>query len=191
MKTTTKLPATLDEAEALDLVRKFFARFSGVERLAQHPNASMAAFALYMSALRHQPVEIRRLLVMLAKDGHPEAIDLLRLLLMECESRNIEPTLELKEYRMWLIEQGGPVRRRRSEADAYVLRDIMCIVIPVALILDRFPKIKATGNSPRRRNACEMVGEVLGMSYDNVRDIYGRYKKFAPTAPGWSRAIPI
>jgi hypothetical protein len=191
VETMTILPATLDEAQALDLVRKFFAMLGGVDSLLTTPGISQAFFVLQSTAQNplQSGAEKRMMLIAAAKAGDPDAVDLLKSFLLDCDSQNIELTTELKEYRMWIIANGIKPHRR-SEARPYILRNV-CIVTAVALVLDRFPNIKATGNSPRRRCACAIVAEVLGMDYDSVLKLWKPHKKDAPSVPGWSLTMAL
>jgi hypothetical protein len=181
-----KLPATLKEAEALALARERKARFTEGNPFSEHsalsPEASRAFCADLMKPML-QSAEGRMWLVAAAKAGEPYPVDLLQAVRLECKSRNLEMTTELKEYDLW-VTLHGERRRRRSEATSYPVRDI-CMALTVAEIIDRYD-FKPTGSSARFRSACSIVAEAWGMSYNTVLTVWQRHERHMPTVPGWA-----
>jgi hypothetical protein len=199
----TTLPARYQDAvetEALTFAREQIARYAHgsnpwSDDPALSPKGSEALFdhmrqvaAQLTAQLASQSALARMQIIAAAKDGDPDAIEVLRTVLIECKSRRVEmhemPT-ELIEYDMWLTAHGERRQRQRPgpKTKRYVLRDL-CIAITVADVVGRYGHhgIKATGRSHRRlRPACSIVAEAvqleanLVMDYDAVKAIWVRY----------------
>jgi hypothetical protein len=199
------LPVTYTEAvegEALRFARDKIAEFKKSNPFSEHSALSGDAsrmFFRHMLQIGLGNAVNRMQIVAAAKAGDPDAVDLLRSVLIEAKSRRTELSTELQEYDMWLTTHGAHPRRR-SEKRGYVMRDI-CIALTVAGIVDKFPELPPTGRSPRHRSACAIVGEALieadaakggskvvhmRRAYETIKTVWGRYKHVMPTVPGWA-----
>lgn len=146
--------------------------------------------------LASQSALARMQIVAAAKAGDPDAIAVLRTLLLECKSKRIEMPTELLEFDMWLTAHGAHHHRHRPgpKKKNYLLRDL-CIAMTVAAVVDRYGHhgITATGRSPRRpRSACAIVAEALrleahlNIDYDAVKTIWSHYGQAMRTVAGWA-----
>ena len=83
--------------------------------------------------LASQSALARMQIVAAAKAGDPDAIAVLRTLLLECKSKRIEMPTELLEFDMWLTAHGAHHHRHRPgpKKENYLLRDL-CIAMTVA-----------------------------------------------------------
>ena len=200
----TKLPVasrTLMEAEARAMGREWIAGFlQGGNPWSNDPQMSVGAsraVTRHIMQLGLESAESRMMVIAWAKAGDPDAVDVLRTLLLEYKSRRLinEMPSELIEYDMWITNRHGglqqlPARKKKDR----IMRNL-CIGMTVAALVDRFGHLglERTGRSPRRASACLIVKEVLGelgigLSYKAVEKISDAYTPDAPTMPGWASA---
>jgi hypothetical protein len=146
-------------------------------------------------ALQFTPT--RMYIIEAAKAGEPDAIEVLRSLLLECKATRAEMPSDLIAYDMHVTAHGErPQQRPGPKKKSNILRDI-CIAMTVAALVDRYGRhgITATGTSPRRPlSACAIVVEALrleahlsvGVDFDAVKEIWRRYGHHMPTVSGWA-----
>lgn len=140
------------------------------------------------------------MLIAAAKAGDPDMVDLLRSVIIEAKSKQIDMPLEIKEYDLWK-DVFGEQRKRRTEKRDYNSRNLHVAII-VAVLVDEFPTLLATGRSARRRSACSIVGEALfevevtkanktvhlQRSYETVKKVWDRLGHvIMPDVRGWPK----
>ena len=103
----------------------------------------------------------RMALAKAALDGDPTARDVLRDVLLECDSQGVPVPGELVFYRMHLVEGTGALRRGQKK-EKQIMRDV-CIMATIADTAREFPHLSPTGRSARRRSICEIVAQALAM----------------------------
>jgi hypothetical protein len=199
MNVMTNLPTFSDavQAEALALARQKIAGFAhGTNQWSDHPamspDASHAVFRhILQLALQYTPLRMH--IIEAAKGGDADAIKVLRALLLECKATRTDMPTDLIEYDMHVTAYGEPHRQRRGRKKhrqqpgrkkrSYLLRDL-CINMTVAAVVDRC-RLDPTGRSPRRKSACAIVAEAVGMDYEAVRKIWQRYGR---NVAGWANS---
>jgi hypothetical protein len=137
--------------------------------------------------------EGRMILVDAALAGDDDAKAILRDVMLEMKSRHVELPTELGYYDMKIFAgivpppgQPGPKRK-----DKIMSGIAICLV--VAAVCDRF-SLKPTGHSPRRRSACAIVAQALGvigmtLSYEAVASIWKMYGRRMHLPRGWVFAM--
>ena len=83
-----------------------------------------------------------------AKAGDPDAIEVLRALLLECKAKRVDMPSDLIGYDMHVTAHGERRHQRPGpKKKSYILRDI-CIAMTVAALVDRYGQhgITATGD---------------------------------------------
>ena len=194
-----KLPTTFVEADALMFARGWIAGFargnpwSGDSALSADASRALLRH-MAQSALQFTPIRMH--IIEAAKaTGDPDAIEVLRALLLECKAKRVDMPSDLIAYDMHVTAHGEPHHQRpgRKKKNA-VLRDL-CICQTVAAVCDRYGAhgITATGRSPRRPpSGCAIVAEALrleahlNIDYDAVKKIWGHYGRAMPTVAGWA-----
>jgi hypothetical protein len=192
----TNLPtyAKAIEAEALAFAREMIAGFARGSN-PWSPDAPLSADAsqaffrhMVRTALQFTPTRMQ--IIAAAKAGDLDAIEMLRVLLLEYKAIRADMPSDLIEYEMWGLRFGEPHRHRPGrKKKSYILRDL-CIARTVAAVIDRYG-LDPTGRSPRRRSACAIVAEALAaahmaLGYEAVKTIWERYGQAMPTVAGWA-----
>lgn len=187
----TRLLATIQSTEALAFARRWIERGhrddEGSFFEAPHSRAFVRSFFNMMMLT----ADGRTSLLTFAREGEAYSQEIVATAIAECRSRGVEPPTEFVGYEIELIQgkvprpTSGPGPDKRDD----VLRDIS-IAATVAAVVDRYG-LKPTGRSARKRSACAVVAEALGVinrqvSPKAVEDIWRRYRRGMPTVPGWT-----
>jgi hypothetical protein len=187
----TKLLATIESTEALAYARRWIERAhrddEGSFFEAPHSRAFVRSFFNMMMLT----ADGRTSLLVFAREGEAYSQEIVATAIAECRSRGVEPPAEFVGYEIELI-QGKvppPVSTPGPDKRDDILRDIS-IATTVAAVVDRYG-LKPTGRSARKRSACAVVAEALGVinrqvSPKAVEDIWRRYKRGMPTVRGWT-----
>jgi hypothetical protein len=188
---TVQLPATLEEAEAIQYARDMLAGFAKGNPWSQDsalsPEGSRVFIREFGRTLLGNVVG-RYAIIQAAKAGDPDCIKIMQAVLIEMKSRQIELPLEVKEYDLWCTVHGEPRPHRVSQQRNYVLRDI-CLFITIAAVVDHFA-LPPTGRSARKRSACSIVAEALDAvnsvrAYKTLERIWLKYRHAQPPI-GWT-----
>jgi hypothetical protein len=201
------LPATYDAAviaQAVPFARAHLEQFYSVREnpWSSDPLVSPGTgHAFFRHLLSHnanvlmQTVELRMMIIALAKIGWAEAADVLRHVALEMRSRRQELPVELENYEMEVRARGndrwskppGPNRLDNLARDLVVAQ-------VVSAVCDRF-KVLPTQQSGRTISACAIVATAMSghenrrhgrVSYKAVEKIWRRYGNAMPTVPGWT-----
>jgi hypothetical protein len=190
----TKLLATIESTEALAYARRL------VERGHRDDNGSFfeaphsRAFVRSFYEMMMTTADGRTSLLAFARAGEAYSQEIVATAIAECRSRGVDPPAEFVGYEIELI-QGKvpqPVSTPGPDKRDDVLRDI-AIAATVAAVVDRYG-LKPLGRSARKRSACAVVAEALGvvgkrMSTDAVERIWKRHRGGMPTVPGWTFSL--
>jgi hypothetical protein len=190
-----KLPATVEEADALLFARDLITRLSGAGSAGSPFEAAESRYMLRKclgAAL--QTANGRMWLIEQARNGEEESRIVLRDAILEMKSRHVELPTELEFYNMQVVRGDitPPLRWQGPKKKNELTRNV-CIAIVVAGVVGRFG-LKPTGSSARRRSACSIVGEALeavGMrlGYEAIKTIWNEYRRFMPTAPAFWNSL--
>ena len=128
-------------------------------------------------------------LIVLARSGDADAVDVLKNIIIETKSRREELPVELENYNMKLLHGGMGHRPPGAKKKNKLLRNI-CVATIVAAVVDRFG-LAPTGRSPHRRSACSIVAEALAEARLSLGDkaiesIWKAHGRAMPTVPGWT-----
>lgn len=158
----TQLPAVIDDAQlqfALQQLRTYMSapnEYSSGSMMSDDAGQEFTRI-IYEKMIRWP--QGRMALVKAALSGDAIAHDLLKAVLLECDSRRVEPPPELIFYRMHVVD-GGSAKRPGAKKEKRILRDV-CIMATVADMARAFPDMDVTGRSARRRSVCEKVSQAL------------------------------
>jgi hypothetical protein len=199
------LPASYElaiEPEAIRFAREHLAQYYGIRDNpwgTDDPLVSAGAGHAFFRQLLSpsvwlQTVELRMMVVALAKSGVEEAADTLRHVANEFDSRGEKLPTELLNY-------GMEVRLRRSDRWPKtsgpnkldnMMRDLVR-ALTVAALFDRF-HLLPRGKSGRTVSGCSVVAKAESSAHYHVkpRAIEKAWERFGaaimPTVPGWASA---
>ena len=199
----TNLPAlpSYDEAVAAEALRYAKAELQKYYSLdgnpwSNDPLMSAAAGHAFMkdlveNLLLMNTVELRMMVIELAKQGVEEAADALRHLVLELRSKYCELPLELEAYEQevrWRSSDRWPKKSGPSKVDN-MMRDLVYALV-VAGVCDRFG-LAPTQSSARSASGCRIVAQAAfsihgGRAYETVKRIWKRFGASMPTVPGWA-----
>jgi hypothetical protein len=172
------LPATIDEAEAIDNVVGWLEMVR--EKMTAAYSREWLAEAL-CDLLRRDAIEVSKI-VEAADNGDAVADAALRKVYAEKRDRDETPSVTLRAYGIKAIQR-GPVKRKRGRATWHDnwRRDIGIAVL-VFLTIRRFGLLPTRNREQRRReqaSACSVVSAALGRHHINVdekriENIWGR-----------------
>jgi hypothetical protein len=187
--TMMTLPATVDEAEAIEFARDWLRCHSG-NPWSDHPNRTADAGRafwrqLLWRAARQHPV-YRLQIIAVARAGDADANEVIRTLIIEMQSRGDPMPAELVAFTMEVLHGGlhqppGPKRKDR------ILRDVN-VAMAIAAVVDRFGLAPYRNAASVRLLACAVVAAADNRSEKAVESIWRRYGGAMPTVAGWSRA---
>jgi hypothetical protein len=190
----TKLLATIQSTEALAYARRMIERGHRDDEGSFFEAPRSRTFVRSFFNMMMLTADGRTSLLMFAREGETYSQEIVATAIAECRSRGAEPPAEFVGYEIELIQgkvprpTSGPGPDKRDD----VLRDIS-IAATVAAVVDRYG-LKPTGRSARKRSACAVVAEALGvvnkrMSTDAIERIWKRHKRRMPSVPGWTLSL--
>jgi hypothetical protein len=189
----TKLLATIQSTEALAYARQLIERGHRVDEngssFFEAPQSQTFVRSLFSMMMLTEDGRLQ--LLRYARAGEEYAQEIIRKALLELKSRGAPLPGEFVNYDMELTAGMVPKPLTFSGPDQRdtFLRDIS-IAATVAAVCDRY-SLKPLGRSARKRSACSVVAEALGvvdkrMSTDAVERIWKRHRRGMPTRPGWT-----
>ena len=193
----TMLPATIDEAGALTLARRWIA---ALRNCGDSPFVPDAGSTFTRQILRGFMMDStgRQLVIADARDGWIEAIEVVNDFITECTDRQISLPGFVQVYAADQL-QGliQPVRDPGRSKVRDLSRDI-AIVATMAVVSARYPSVKPTTRSARKRSLSGIVGDAMGlenvgrMNENAVRKVWEKYGHAVAGSPGlmaWLRDI--
>ena len=158
----TRLPATLFEAEAVDIIAGWIDMVRDKLDSAEGRRVLRASIA---EKLREGAISRMRV-IEAAKAGDQDAEAVLRELMVELDSRRADTPTEIVEYRMWLLAGYSPVNSGGRDVGNYWHRDIGIGVLAI-LAQQTWPSILKTRSHYSKRNdrglsICLLISTALG-----------------------------
>jgi hypothetical protein len=160
----TQLPAVINDAPlqfALEQLKRYLSAPNPWSPMSMMSDDAGQAFTRNIYQLMLEWPQGRMALTKAALNGDASAYEVLRTVLLECDSRRVEPPPELITYRMQLINEERTLHPGVKK-EKRIMRDV-CIMATVADTARAFPHLSLTGRSARHRSICETVAQALSI----------------------------
>lgn len=183
----TKLPATIQEAEALAYARELHVRhveipMFGVAYDWKSDDAGRQfARDIIKRLAQHRPEHMIEM-VERARQGLSVADEALRQLILEYQDRNEKMPTYLASYAMDIVAGFKPRRRPAQRRETHFFRDIR-IAVFVLLVSERFNLRPTRSPTSSRESGCSIVATVIGMNEAAVVSIWTRISRQADIRP--------